>query len=84
MVISDDEVRQALTYLRRHVEDRGEPHPRAVSEDLMTKVIAALHDLPDTRDDRVAQAIERLATDPPSADAVAERIISRAISDSLR
>lgn len=55
-----------------------------VSPELLNRVHAALRELPETRDDRIAEAIERLRNNPPSAAEVADKIINRAISDSLR
>lgn len=84
MIISDEQVRLAANYLRK-------PHayctPAAhcdVTEDLLVRVRAVLATLPETREERVNEARQRLEADPPSAEEIAAKIIGRAISDSLR
>ncbi|MDY0088026.1 MAG: hypothetical protein RBS78_05720 [Coriobacteriia bacterium] len=84
MIISDEEVREALAYLQTSKEYCHRATCRDVSPELMNRVHTVLRELPETRDDRVAQAIERLHNNPPSADEVADKIISRTITDSLR
>jgi len=84
MIISDEQVRRALTYLRTPATNEKSSAPCDVPDELVERVRAALRDLPDTRDERVSEAIARLEADPPTPDEVAAKIIGRAISDSLR
>jgi hypothetical protein len=84
MIISDKQVRLAVDYLLTHDTDQEDGVRCEVSEQLLHRVRETLEALPETRDERVSEAWERLNADPPSADEVAAKIIGRAISDSLR
>jgi len=84
MIISDEQVQRALDYLHTPTANRADVPTCSVSEDLVARVRQALQELPETRDERVNEAKERLQDDPPSADDIAAKIIGRAISDSLR
>ena len=84
MIISDEQVRRALHYLRTTAADSANDVSHDVSDDLVVRVRAALQDMPDVRDDRVEEAMGRLRGDGPSATEVAAKIIGRTISDSLR
>lgn len=84
MIISDEQVRRALDYLRTPTTHEKSSTPCDVPDDLVKRVREALRELPDTREERVAEAIDRLRADPPSADEIAAKIIGRVISDSVR
>jgi hypothetical protein len=84
MIISDKQVRLAVDYLLTHDTDHEDDVRCEVPEQLLRRVRETLEALPETRDERVSEAWERLNADPPSADEVAAKIIGRAISDSLR
>lgn len=84
MIISDEQVQRVLAYLHTPTEQHDRTRPVDVPADLIERVRAALQDLPETRDERVVEAVARLQGNPPSADEVAAKIIARAISDSLR
>lgn len=55
----------------------------AVPPELVDRVREFLAGMPDTRPDRIADARKRLE-DAPSAEEVADKMIARIISDSLR
>ena len=84
MIISDEQVQRALDYLHTPAAHESKVSTCTVSEDLVARVRQALQELPETRDERVNEAKERLQDDPPSADDIAAKIIGRVISDSLR
>jgi predicted neutral ceramidase superfamily lipid hydrolase len=84
MIISDEQVQRALDYLHTPTAHEADVPTCTVSEDLVARVRQALQELPETREERVNEAKERLQGDPPSADDVAAKIIGRVISDSLR
>jgi len=84
MIISDKQVRLAVDYLLTHDTDREDDVRCEVPEQLLKRVRETLEALPETRDERVSEARDRLSADPPSADEIAAKIIGRAISDSLR
>lgn len=84
MIISDEQVRRAVAYLRAH--DRNHTHATRTElpEALVQRVREVLEALPETREERVTEARDRLEGDMPSADEIAAKIIGRSISDSLR
>ncbi len=89
MIISDEQVRRAVEYLQTTGPNSDSPSSRCVSHDdvsveLVDRVRVALSTTPDFRADRVAQARELLAAGPLSSADVAEKMIGRIISDSIR
>lgn len=87
MIISEEQVRQALTYLQsdgpavvgspvRGIQD--------VSKELMQRVRCELALSPDTRDERVAMGRDFIASTDITSEDVARKMIGRIISDSLR
>ncbi|MBE0416467.1 MAG: flagellar biosynthesis anti-sigma factor FlgM [Coriobacteriia bacterium] len=84
MIISEEQVRLAVDYLRTHDTHNEHSIPGDVPEHLLKRVREVLDTLPETRDERVSEAKDRMETHPPSAEEVAAKIIGRAISDSVR
>jgi hypothetical protein len=82
MIISDEQARLAAQYLRsrRNANDSGH---EAVSADVLAQAFAVVEKTPETRNERVQEAIAHLAMSPDSHE-VASKMISRIISDSLR
>ncbi|MCG2807211.1 MAG: hypothetical protein L6413_02940 [Coriobacteriia bacterium] len=88
MIISEEQVRLAVAYLqtsdsadRVHTERF---HSGADNAALIEKVQAACATLPDTRSERVEHARTMVAGPQLSGSEVAEKMIGRIISDSLR
>lgn len=84
MIISDEQVRLAVDYLLTQDPYTEQALRCEVPDQLLKRVHETLEALPETRDERVLEARERLRAHPPSADEIAAKIIGRAISDSLR
>lgn len=55
-----------------------------LSSDFLARIMRAIEDSPDTRSDRVEAARRRLDQGRPDSREVAEKMVSRIISDSLR
>lgn len=87
MMISDQQARLALNSLHTTrgagAERIGCPM-REVPNELLERVTALLSELPETRVDRVAQARADIEDQCVSSGEVADKIIARIISDSLR
>lgn len=83
MKISEEQVQKALEYL--HTSDEPRPSPRVVgvSADVLERALAVIDATPDVRDDRVDSAMQML-DGPPSSDEVAQKMIGRIVSDSIR
>lgn len=86
MKLSAEQAQRALDYLQR----KG-PHPvepttlsRDVSDELIERVLIRIAHSPDPRPGRVADAIGTLEARLPSSDEVAERMLWRALADSIR
>ncbi len=88
MIISEEQVRLAVRYLQTsegvHVADIDRARAGSVSPELIQKVQAVCATLPDTREERVEHARVLVAGVHPSGSEVAEKMIGRIISDSLR
>ncbi len=85
MIISDEQVRRAVEYLRTSDEYEGGGYgDAAVSQEFVTRVTEALEEVPDVRTERVAEARERFVVEPPHADEIASKLIGRVISDAIR
>lgn len=88
MIISSQQVRLAAAYLQD--TQRGlaaapyEAGSSAVPAELVAKVRETVALLPDTRDDRVEQGRLHFEGPWPSGSEVAEKMIGRIISDSIR
>lgn len=84
MIISDEQARLAAQYLRTsHPDEHATPHAD-IAPALLGAVMDALDDTPDVRADRVREATERLGSGELDSHEVAEKMISRIVSDSLR
>ena len=86
MMISDEQVRRAVDYLRTSDEyDRPLERvtdPKAI--ELVDRVVEALRELPDVRLDRVEHARELVRDALPSSDELARKLIGRVVSDAIR
>lgn len=86
MMISDEQVRRAVEYLRTSdaytVSLPSESDPDA--RELVGRVVESLNELPDVRSDRVEHAKLLMAQEFPTADELATKLIGRVVSDSLR
>lgn len=88
MIISEEQVRLAVAYLQTSDSADGARTDRlrsgADNAALIEKVQAACATLPDTRSERVEHARTMVAGPQLSGSEVAEKMIGRIISDSLR
>lgn len=86
MIISEKQVQLALQYLHTPQAAGTTPAatPESVSPELLARVREELERIPDMRQDRVAEAREWLAAEDADSGAVAEKMIGRIISDSIR
>jgi hypothetical protein len=85
MIISDEQVRRAVEYLRTPNGHTGRHQGRAaVAEGLLRRISEELDRLPDVREDRIREAQERCMACPPDATLVAEKLIGRVLSDAIR
>lgn len=88
MIISEEQVRRAVEYLHTSEGDDVAAIDRAceasVSPELLEKVQAVCAELPDTRDERVEHARGMIEGRQLTSSEVAEKMIGRIISDSLR
>ncbi len=84
MIISEEQVRLAVRYLQTPSVTSDTTLTCEVPPELLDRVKDALALLPECREERVVDARDRLAAMPPSADEIAEKMIGRIISDSLR
>ncbi len=88
MIISEEQVRRAVEYLR--TTQCGESAPIACDEgtdvrpEFLREVHRSIMELPDLRPDRVEQAQELLGGASLPSEAVAEKMIGRILSDSIR
>ena len=86
MMISDHQARLALDYLKKHRSARPDDEAIRyidVSSELLQRVAEEIERAPDTRDDMMTRAGEVMAGRVTS-DEVAEKLISRLISDAIR
>ncbi len=83
MIISESQARLAAQDLRNHT---GAPsfYASGVSLELIVAARGVAIDAPDTRPDRIAAAQDYLGAGPVDAREVAEKMIARIMSDSLR
>lgn len=88
MIISDEQARRAREYLRdtgpTTASCAGCAVPDDLPQDLVERVRAAVLSVPETREDRVEHAREILSGSGISAAEVADKMIARIVSDSLR
>jgi hypothetical protein len=86
MIISDEQVQLVLAYLHTTEESGGQPPADAVSgitPELVERVRREIADAPETRTERMEEARELLLTEPTSRQ-IADKMIGRMISDSIR
>ena len=85
MIISEEQVRRALEYLQTTEKAPAAPGSPGggVPEELIERVRDIVAATPETRDDRVERGREMIAGGVSSSE-VAEKMIGRIISDSIR
>lgn len=86
MIISDEQVRLACEYLHDnsgHTAVESCPH-QAASPELLERIRQSLSHVPETRHERVEEARALMATESLSSDVIAQKMIGRIISDSIR
>ena len=85
-MISDEQVRRAVEYLRTsdeyHTAAEIDTDPAAIA--LVDRVVEALREIPDVREDRVAHARVLMGDTLPTAEELASKLIGRVVSDSIR
>jgi hypothetical protein len=84
MIISDEQVERVLEYMRSGRTEAERASSRAVSDDLSARIHDSLAAIPDVRSDRVEQARMHLDGTGLSAQEVADKMIARVVSDSIR
>jgi hypothetical protein len=86
MMISEEQVRRAVEYLRTSdgYWEGAVLDPHALPEDLMRRVTALLASMPELRDDRIDDARVFLADQMPDSEELAAKVIGRILSDSIR
>lgn len=85
MMISDEQVRRAIEYLRTSDAYLEPQHLSTDAESaLVGRVVEALGELPDVRAERVAHARLLMEERLPSSDELASKLIGRLLSDSVR
>lgn len=85
MIISDEQVERVLDYMRAEGRGAESPAPNAeVSADLAARIRSCLEQVPEVREERVEQARDHLAGGAPTSAEVADKMIARAVSDSIR
>ena len=83
MIISDEQAFLAAQALRSRCSE-GRCNRPEISAELFAEVRAAIENTPETRDERVREAKDHLHAGVPDSREVAQKMISRIISDSLR
>lgn len=84
MIISDEQARAAATYLRETPCTGGRCTVPDVPDAVLQAAREAVQACPDYRTDRVVEAVERMRHRPPAARDIADKMLSRIVSDSLR
>ena len=84
MKISDEQVRRAVEYLQTTESSNTHSSAQDVSADTVERARAVIEGTPDLRDDRLGSAREMLDGAGPTSSEVAEKMIGRIISDSIR
>lgn len=84
MIISDEQARLAAQYLRSHEQGRTGVEHVELEPRLLDQVRETIQATPETRDERVREARDRLVVGEPDSQEVAAKMISRIVSDSLR
>ena len=85
MRISDEQVARVVKYLRSSggeaSTDRLAP---TISPEFAERILAAMDVLPDVRQECVARARDHLVAGELTPERVADKVIARAVSDSIR
>lgn len=84
MKISDEQVRRAVEYLQTTDLSEERLVLQGVSPDIVDRARAVIAGTPEVRADRLNSAREMLDGPGPSSSEVAEKMIGRIISDSIR
>jgi hypothetical protein len=86
MIISEEQVRRAVEYLRTsdEYETSGMSIPPALSPEFASHVAEVVSALPDLRDERIEEARERCLEVLPASDEIASKLIGRLVSDAIR
>ena len=87
MIISEEQVRLAVRYLQTpdaKCADHYDCSAASIPPELLDRVKAQLDSTPETRQDRVDHARSMLDGQKPSSREVADKMIGRIVSDSLR
>jgi hypothetical protein len=84
MKISEEQVRLAVEYLQTSDEEPGRSIPDGVSPEILERARSIVETTPDVRADRMDSAREMLDGVGPSSSEVAQKMIGRIISDSIR
>jgi len=88
MIISSEQAQKAIEYLQMarpcDLPAREYLVNTPVCPGFLGKVCSDILKLPDAREDRVWQARQAILAHPPEAALVAEKMIARLLSDSLR
>jgi len=87
MIISEEQVRLAVEYLHTQDPQRDTSirlHADEETAEILDRVMTVLNGVPDIRDDRIAEARELLHGSMPTPTVVADKLIGRVISDSIR
>jgi hypothetical protein len=87
MIISDEQVRLSLAYL--HTSGQPQRHlfvdpTVGVTPEFVERVRRAIAAAPETRTDRMEEARQLLTGHEPSSREIADKMIGRIISDSIR
>jgi hypothetical protein len=83
MIISAQQTRLAARDIEPPAGSISASRPN-VPPELMRRILLAVDSLPETRPERVVEARRRLALGLPDSKSIAEKIIARAVGDSLR
>lgn len=87
MIISEEQVRRSVQYIESSDASTGcRSHysPAASGMGVIERVMAVVAQLPDVRVERVQQARTLIEHGLPASAQVADKLVGRAISDSLR
>jgi hypothetical protein len=87
MIISDEQVQRVVEYLHTTASHKfpvAASLTTSATSELVDLVVHELELIPDVRADRVAQARDMLALQLPTSEIVADKLIGRVLSDSIR
>ncbi len=85
MQVTELQVQRSLQALTDHASDDADPLAEPGSGGVPEGLVERLAEAPAVRDDRLAEARERLETgDRPTADDLAGRMVGRLVCDRLR